>query len=133
MQYFSRRKTKSNWSALNKTRVASLIERKLMTKAGLAKIEEAKKNGSWTRLDAVEAYEVPPDVAKALAAKPKARSFFESLAPSHRKAILYWITGVKSAEKRAERIAHTVSQALKGLRPARHEEWLAKSRKRGRV
>ena len=38
---------------------------------------------------------------------------------------------MKNAEKRAERIAHTVTQALKGLRPARYEDWLA--RKKGRV
>jgi uncharacterized protein YdeI (YjbR/CyaY-like superfamily) len=131
MQLFTPRKPKSNWSALNKKRVASLIERKLMTAAGQAKIDLAKANGSWTRIDAVEALVVPPDVARALGAKPKAKAFFESLAPSNRKAVLYWITGVKNPEKRAERIAHTVSQALIGLRPAHYEKWLANSRKRG--
>ena len=129
-QWFSPRKPKSKWSALNKARVASLIERKLMTPAGQAKIDAAKQNGSWTLLDAVEALTVPPDLKRALAANPKARTFFEGLAPSNRKAILHWINDARKPERRAERIDHTVSQALKGLRPARYEAWLAKSRKK---
>jgi uncharacterized protein YdeI (YjbR/CyaY-like superfamily) len=130
MQWFTPRRPKSKWSALNKTRVASLIDRGLMTPAGQAAIDAAKKNGSWTLLDAVEALTVPPDLKRALAARPRASRFFDGLAPSSRKAILHWINDAKKPEKRAERVAHTVSQALKGLRPARYEEWLAKSRKR---
>lgn len=130
MQWFTPRKPKSSWSALNKKRIVSLVERKLMTPAGQAKIDAAKKDGSWTLIDAVEALTVPSDLKRALAAKPKARAFFEALAPSQRKAILHWINDAKKPEKRAERIAHTVSQASKGLRPARYEEWLAKNRKK---
>lgn len=130
MQWFTPRKAKSSWSALNKKRVAALIEAKRMTKAGLAKIEEGKANGSWTRIDQVEALVVPPDLARALRADKKAGGFFEKLAPSNRKAILHWINDAKRAEKRAERIAHTVAQAANGLRPARYEAWLAKARKR---
>ena len=129
-QLFTPRRAKSGWSALNKKRIASLVERKLMTKAGQAKIDEAKANGSWTKLDAVEALTIPPDLAKALRADKKAKAFFDGLAPSNRKAILHWINDAKRAERRAERIAHTIAQARQGLRPARYEEWLAKARKR---
>ncbi len=71
---------------------------------------------------------IPPDFAQALAANPKAKAFFDSLAPSSRKGILYWISGVKSPELRASRIAHAVAQNAKGLRPAHHEKWIAKTR-----
>lgn len=128
MQLFTPRKPKSNWSALNKRRVKDLLARKLMAPAGLAKIAEAKKNGSWTKLDAVEAMIIPPDFAQALAANRKAKAFFDSLAPSSRKGILYWINGVKSPELRASRIAHAVTQNAKGLRPAHQEKWMAKTR-----
>ena len=128
MQLFTPRKPKSNWSALNKRRVASLIARKLMTPAGLAKIEAAKKNGSWTKLDAVEAMTVPADLARALAANTRAMAFFDAVAPSSRKGMLYWVNGVKSPELRAKRVAHVVSQCAKGLRPAHQEEWLAKTK-----
>lgn len=130
MQLFTPRRPKSGWSAVNKTRIASLVERKLMTKAGRAKIDEAKANGSWTKLDAVEALTIPPDFAKALRADKKAKAFFDGLARSHRKAILHWLNDAKRAELRAERIAHTVAQARKGLRPARYEAMLAKARKK---
>ena len=128
MQLFTPRKPRSNWSALNKRRVASLIERKLMAAPGLAKVEAARKDGSWTKLDAVEAMIVPPDLARAFAANRKAKAFFDSLAPSSRKGILYWVTGVKTPERRASRVAHAVAQAAKGLRPSHHEAWLAKTK-----
>jgi len=127
-QLFTPRKPKSNWSALNKRRVASLIERKLMAAPGLAKIDAAKRNGSWTKLDAVEAMIVPPDLARALAANRKAKAFFDALSPSSRKGILYWVTGVKTPELRAKRVAHAVAQAARGLRPSHHEAWLAKTK-----
>lgn len=62
---------------------------------------------AWTRLDAVEALTMPPDFARALAANKKAKTFFEALSPA----------------LRASRIAHAVSQAAKGLRPAHQEKW----------
>lgn len=125
-QLFTPRKPKSNWSRLNKQRVARLIAAKLMTKTGLAAIEEAKKNGSWTRLDDVEAMVVPDDLRRALARNRKASAFFDGLSPSSRKGILYWVTGVKTPARRKERIAHVVAQAARGLRPAHQEKWREK-------
>lgn len=51
MQFFSRRKVNSVWSKVNKEKVERLISEGLMTDAGLAIIEKAKQNGSWTILD----------------------------------------------------------------------------------
>ena len=42
------------WARTNKARVERLIADGLMLPAGLAAIEEAERNGSWTRLDDVE-------------------------------------------------------------------------------
>lgn len=42
------RKEKSNWSLLNKERVKRMIKAGLMTPAGQALIDAAKKNGKWT-------------------------------------------------------------------------------------
>ena len=47
MLKFSPRKSKSGWSEINKKRIEQLIKSKQMTAAGLVKIEEAKRNGSW--------------------------------------------------------------------------------------
>lgn len=42
------RKEKSNWSLLNKERVKRVIKAGLMTPAGQALIDAAKKNGKWS-------------------------------------------------------------------------------------
>ena len=46
LRFTPRRKT-SNWSERNKGWAARLIDEGRMTEAGLAKIEEAKRNGRW--------------------------------------------------------------------------------------
>ena len=51
MLKFTPRKPKSMWSKLNKQRIEKLIEQKLMTAAGINKIEAAKKDGSWDTLN----------------------------------------------------------------------------------
>lgn len=46
LRYTPRRKG-SNWSAVNRARAQRLIEEGRMTDAGLAAIEEAKRDGRW--------------------------------------------------------------------------------------
>jgi len=115
-QLYSRRKPNSTWSRINKERVARLEAEGKMAPAGLAAIEVAKANGSWSALDHVEEMIVPDDLARALASNPRARENFESFSPSARKAFLYWISNVKSPAKRAERIAETARRASEGRR-----------------
>ena len=66
MLWVAPRRAGSGWSRPNKERVERLLAAGLMTLAGLVKIEAAKEDGSWYALDAVEALEVPPDLAAAL-------------------------------------------------------------------
>jgi uncharacterized protein YdeI (YjbR/CyaY-like superfamily) len=44
---YTPRRSASNWSPTNRSRVARLIEEGRMTEAGFAAIEEAKRNGHW--------------------------------------------------------------------------------------
>ena len=64
MLWFAPRKAGSGWSKPNKECIERLIKAGLMAPAGLAKVEAARKDGSWNALDAVEALEIPPDLAK---------------------------------------------------------------------
>jgi uncharacterized protein YdeI (YjbR/CyaY-like superfamily) len=114
--YFSPRKPKSVWSALNKRRVASLLERGLMTPAGQSKIDAAKRDGSWTTLDAFERLEVPGDLAKALKANSKAKAHFDAFPPGACKQILYWVGSAKRPETRAKRVAEAVRLAAENVR-----------------
>jgi uncharacterized protein YdeI (YjbR/CyaY-like superfamily) len=116
MLWMAPRKRGSNWSRLNKTRVEKLLADGQMQAAGLAKIEAAKKDGSWHALDKVEDLEIPPDLARALKANKDARNYFDEFPRSAKRAILEWIMNAKKPETRAKRIAETVEQAAKNLR-----------------
>jgi uncharacterized protein YdeI (YjbR/CyaY-like superfamily) len=116
MLRFSPRKPKSAWSKLNKGRVGRLIRVGLMTPAGLAKINAAKRDGSWSALDVVERLVVPPDLKTALAADPDAARNFDRFPPSSKKIILGWIASAKRPETRAKRVAETARQAAKNLK-----------------
>lgn len=55
MLRFTPRSANTGWSALNKQRAELMMNARRMQPAGLAKIDAAKADGSWTRLDAEEA------------------------------------------------------------------------------
>jgi hypothetical protein len=57
---------------------------------------------------------VPADLKKALNGQRAAKTFFEKLAPSHKKAYVDWITGAKKAETRARRVAGTIERLRLG-------------------
>ena len=116
MLWYAPRKAGTGWSRLNKSRVEKLIATGLMTTAGLAKIEAAKADGSWNALDAIEALETPPDLAKALASNKTAQKYFDEFPRSVKRAILEWIANAKKPETRAKRIEETVTSAAKNIR-----------------
>jgi uncharacterized protein YdeI (YjbR/CyaY-like superfamily) len=105
------RKPKSIWSKQNKQRAEKLIQQGLMTAAGLKKIEAAKKDGSWNRLDAIEEIKLPEDFKKALAADKNTLKNFEAFSNSLKKQTLWWIENAKKPETRLRRIQQTVTMA----------------------
>ena len=117
LQWFAPRRSRSGWARSNKERVERLIAAGQMLPAGLAAIEEAKRNGTWTLLDDVENLVVPADLAAALDADPVARKHWDAFSRSPRRAILEWIAQAKRPETRAKRIADTAEYAALGERP----------------
>ncbi|MDE2446214.1 MAG: YdeI/OmpD-associated family protein [Alphaproteobacteria bacterium] len=108
-QRFSKRGKTSIWSQVNRDKALGLIARGLMQEQGLAEVEKAKTNGRWDAAYAgSKSISVPPDLAKALAASPKANSFFKTLSAQNRFAILFRIGNVKRAETRTKNIAKFV-------------------------
>lgn len=116
MLRFSPRSRNTGWSAVNKRRVQQLILAKRMQPAGLAKIEAAKADGSWSRLDRVEALEIPADLAKAFKAHPGSAAAFDAFPRSVKRGILEWILTAKKPETRAKRILETATLAAQGKR-----------------
>lgn len=110
------RKPASAWSKLNKERVATLTKAGRMRPSGLAVVEAAKRSGRWSALDAVEALEIPPDLATALDAAPPAAAHFSAFPRSAKRGILEWILAAKRPETRAQRIEETARRARKNQR-----------------
>ncbi|MBA2514164.1 MAG: YdeI/OmpD-associated family protein [Solirubrobacterales bacterium] len=115
-QQLTPRRASSGWSRPNKQRVEKLVAAGLMTPAGLAVIDRAKADGSWSALDDVWNLIEPEELKVALDAEPAARSRWEAFPPSARRAILEWISTAKRAETRTKRVAETVRLAAKGER-----------------
>jgi len=103
---YTPRKTGSGWSRSNKVRLRELIAEGRMSAAGLAKVEAAKKDGSWTLLDGVEALAVPPDLKKALGAAGLKRC--DALSKSKKREHLYALVTAKRPETRAKRVGDVV-------------------------
>lgn len=115
-QFFAKRNPKSNWSKINKEKVAKLIEQGLMHRSGLKMIEIAKQNGTWTALDEVENITIPDDL-KALFLKNKtARDNWEKFPRSSKRGILEWIMNAKKSETRQKRIDETIRLAEENIK-----------------
>ena len=118
IQRYTPRKEDSNWSQSNKKRVAKLIAQGLMTLSGLEKIEVAKRNGSWYRLDDIDIeIVVPEDLQSALVENPSAKENFENYAPSHKKQYLWWLKSAKKDETRQKRIREIIKRAEENIKP----------------
>jgi len=115
--YLAPRKPRSGWAGPNKERVERLLAAGLMAPAGIAAIEVAKTNGSWTVLDGATRGEVPDDLAAALAAHPSAREHWDAFPSSVRRAALEWIALARRPETRQRRIAETATDAQRNERP----------------
>jgi uncharacterized protein YdeI (YjbR/CyaY-like superfamily) len=116
MLWLAPRRPGSLWSGPNKQRVERLMAAGLMAPAGLAKVEAAQADGTWTALDAVEALEVPADLAAAFDLHPGSRARWDAFPRSARRGALEWIVQAKKAETRARRVDETARLAARGER-----------------
>jgi uncharacterized protein YdeI (YjbR/CyaY-like superfamily) len=110
LQRFTPRRSRSNWSRINREKAERLIADGRMRPAGLAEVQRAKTDGRWAA-----AYEsqkrsvVPDDLQRELDARPKARASFAELNSQNRYAILYRLQDAKKPETRARRLVKFVA------------------------
>jgi len=105
---FTPRLPGSGWSASNRRRAYKMIQKGMMTPAGLAKFDVHGKAGGITSRTKTPA--LHPEFVKALKFHPKAWENFKQLAPSHRRMYLLWIMDAKKEETRARRIVEAVGR-----------------------
>ncbi len=115
-QFFSKRNPKSNWSKVNKNKVAKLIEQGLMQESGYEMIEIAKQNGTWTALDEVDKITLPEDLRELFSKNKTAYQNWENFPRSSKRGILEWILNAKKSETRQKRLEETVSLAEKNIK-----------------
>ena len=114
---FTPRRDGSGWSNSNKRRVEKVIKEGRMTRFGLAKVEAAKRSGSWWRDPRpMISMDLPPELSEALARNRKAKAFFEGLAPTYRKHFVAWIVTAKRPETRARRLRESLALLARGER-----------------
>lgn len=108
-QKFTPRKRKSKWSEANKKRARKMIKEGKMTKAGLAKIREAKSNGEWFKTAPVKKeLIIPAYIKKAFATNEKALDNFNNLANGYKRQLVGWITSAKKEETRKRRLMEAI-------------------------
>ena len=101
---FTPRKPDSKWSTINRQRYDDLKARGLLAAAGLERAP-TRRSGDAPRpsLSVIPAY-----IERALAANESARSHFERLAPSARRAYIAWVDSAKREETRAKRLREAI-------------------------
>ena len=115
IQKFTPRGRKSTWSKINVGKVARLESEGRMRPAGQAAIDAAKADGRWdAAYDSARTITVPEDLAAALARKPKAKRFFESLDRTNRYAVIWRVQTAVKPETRARRVAQLVDMLARG-------------------
>jgi uncharacterized protein YdeI (YjbR/CyaY-like superfamily) len=107
------RRPGSVWPRPNKLRVGRLMKQGLIVRAGLEKIEAARRDGSWSSLDSIEESIIPEDFKNALVADLEAKLNFEAFSKTAKKQILWWIKSAKTPETRLKRIEKAVSMAAR--------------------
>ena len=112
---FTPRRAKSRWSKRNVAIAERMIGEGRMRSSGLAAISSAQTDGSWDAAYAGQAnMEVPPDLASALAATPKAKAMFAKISAANRYSILYRIATAKRSDTRQRRIEQFVAMLARG-------------------
>lgn len=91
MQYVAPRQKGSAWAPSNKARVERLTAAGQMAPAGLAVVERAQEDGSWSLLDAIE-----------------------RLGASGKKQVLWSLVSAKREATRTARLARLVERAESG-------------------
>ena len=113
---FTPRRRGSTWSARNVGRAGDLIDRGLMTPAGLEAFEarvEDRGPYSYERRHSVRLDEV---LERRFRSRAKAWASFGAMPPSYRKAALHWVMSAKREETRERRLARLIEDSAAGRR-----------------
>jgi uncharacterized protein YdeI (YjbR/CyaY-like superfamily) len=118
-QRYTPRRKNSIWSLRNRERANKLISEGRMTKMGMGKVEEAKRNGRWDNAysSSRKNFVIPNDLKEALMKNVKAIANFKAFPPHAQFMYVHWINEAKRKDTRKRRINTVVIRSEKKLRP----------------
>lgn len=115
LQRFTPRRKGSNWSQRNREHVERLITEGRMEEPGMIHVRAAQADGRWEAAYApASEMTVPDDFLAALAERPAAKEFFETLNRQNLYAIVYRLQTAKKAETRQKLIEKFVTMFENG-------------------
>lgn len=107
---FTPRATDSKWSTSNRKRYADLKKRGLLAAPGLAR-PPTGRSGDAPQIDLST---VPPYLEERLRRNPRAKKYFDSLAPSYRSMFIAWLVTAKREETREKRLREVIEKLAAG-------------------
>jgi uncharacterized protein YdeI (YjbR/CyaY-like superfamily) len=111
LQKYVPRRPKSRWSQVNVRKVAELTAQGRMRPSGLAEVEAAKADGRWdAAYESQREATVPPDLAAALAASPRAATAFASLSKTSQYAVILDVVTARAPRTRAAHISKAIGE-----------------------
>jgi uncharacterized protein YdeI (YjbR/CyaY-like superfamily) len=110
-QRYCPRRPRSSWSQVNVAKVEALTAAGRMRPPGLAQVAAAQADGRWAAAYASQrTAEVPPDLAAALAASPRAAAAFAGLGRSERYQVILALLKTRTDEGRSRALTRAVER-----------------------
>ncbi|MET9625092.1 MULTISPECIES: YdeI/OmpD-associated family protein [unclassified Streptomyces] len=114
-QKYTRRRPRSLWSMVNVRKVEALEAAGRMREPGLKEVQAAKDDGRWASAYPSQAEAtVPDDLAAALAADDRARTFYEQLGKTDQYMVILRLWQARTPKGRADRLARMVGLLATG-------------------
>ena len=110
LQKYVPRRPRSRWSQVNVRKVQELTAASRMRPAGVAEVEAAKADGRWdAAYESQKDATVPPDLAAALAASPRAAEAFEALGKTNQYAVILDVVTARTPETRSAHLRKAIA------------------------
>ena len=111
LQRYCPRRPRSSWSQINVAKVEALTAAGRMRPPGLAEVAAAQADGRWDAAYASQRMaEVPPDLAAALAASPRAAAAFDALGRSERYQVILALLKTQTERGRTRTLARVIER-----------------------
>jgi uncharacterized protein YdeI (YjbR/CyaY-like superfamily) len=118
LQRYCPRRKRSSWSQVNVAKVDVLLAAGRMRPPGQAEIDAAKADGRWDgAYPSQKEATVPPDLAAALEADPRASAYFDTLGRTDRYLVIMRLLKVRTPATRATILTRQVAALAEQRKP----------------